>query len=214
VQVPLWQVKALQVQDAAGASSSHGPENAHALQVIVLAEHVSPFVLRVQPTVHAALVGMQTSFWHANVVHVQLCVPLLSQVSENPLHALQAVSVAVSQVTPLVLRMQAAVSSRGEATQAPARHVWSVHDRVWVPEPSHVELKLPQAPNGPHDVPAPHMLFSFLGVATQAPVPRLQTPRLHSSFIDEQSTAPNWHVCDVRLHVPAVEHRSGGVWQS
>jgi hypothetical protein len=89
-----------------------------------------------------------------------------------------------------------------------------VHDRVWVPLPSHTELKSPQAPNGPHDVPAPQVLPSFLAVVMQAPVPRSQTPRLHWSFIDEQSTEPNWQVCDVRLHVPVVEHRSGGVWQS
>jgi hypothetical protein len=71
-QLPLWQVNALHVHDAGAAASSHGPENAHALQVIVLGAHVVPFVLRVQPTVHAVLVGVQVSFWHANDVHVQL----------------------------------------------------------------------------------------------------------------------------------------------
>jgi hypothetical protein len=89
-----------------------------------------------------------------------------------------------------------------------------VHDRVWVPDPAQTELKSPQAPNGPHEVAAPHMLPSFLALLTQAPTPRSQTPRLHSSLSDEQSIEPNWHMCDVRLHVPAIEHRSGDVWQS
>ena len=89
-----------------------------------------------------------------------------------------------------------------------------MHDRDWVPDASHADSKSPHTPNGPHDVPAPHVLPSFLALATQAPVPGSHTPRLQSSFIDEQSTEPNWQVCDVRLHVPAVEHRAGGVLQS
>jgi hypothetical protein len=71
-QLPLWQVNELHVQDAGDASSSHGPENAHAAQLFVGGEHVTSFVLRVQAGVHDVLVCMHVSFWHANVRHVQL----------------------------------------------------------------------------------------------------------------------------------------------
>jgi hypothetical protein len=139
---------------------------------------------------------------------------VLSQTSENPLHALQLLSVGELHVTPLVLRVQVAISLRGLAMHAPLRHVWSVHARVWVPDASHTELKSPHGPNGPHVVPAPHVLPSFRAMATQLPVPRSHTPTLHSSFFDEQSTAPNTQVCETRLQVPGFEHRSGGVRQS
>jgi hypothetical protein len=127
---------------------------------------------------------------------------------------LQFVTVSIAHMSPVVFRRQLATSMRDAAVHVPVTHVWSVQVRLWVPDSSHIVSKPSHSPNGPHSVPAPHTLPSFLGLITQPPALTSQTPCVQSLVIDEQSTGGNVHVNDARLQVPCLEQTSGGVRQS
>ena len=130
------------------------------------------------------------------------------------MQALQAVIVEAPHDTPSVLRPHACVSENACAVQIPAWQLFCVQERVCVPDESQTVPNPPQGPKAPHTLPAPQARPPLAGTLMQSPVAASQVPRLHSSFMAEQSTAGKTHSCLLRSHVPGFEHRSGGVMQS
>ena len=123
------------------------PQAPHAPKV-TLPQDV-PFVERVQLRDSLVVTVPQLPPLHVGVITLRLCVPVVSQLLENPPQAPHAPKVTPPQDVPFVERVQLRDSLVVTVEQPPPLHVGVITLRLWVPVVSQVLAKPPHAPHAP-----------------------------------------------------------------
>lgn len=187
---------------------------AHALQAPLVREpQVSPSVSREQGRLSLVVVLAQVAAPHVGVVTLRLCVPVVSQVLENPPQELQAPYITVPHEIPSVSRIHAPFSDVATGSHDDDAQVGVVTLRERMPDSSQVPENPPHAlhapvvtlPHEPPSVSRVHERASLADESVHAPLSQecVSTLRLCepdssqvSAYIAHWPHAPNsvaWH---------------------
>jgi len=157
--------------------SSHVESNPPQLdhEPVLVLPQLTPSVPRLHARVSVTVVASHAPLPQARVVTARVCVPVRSQVDENPPQVDQAPVVVLPQLTPSVVREQVPVSVVIELPQLPPEQSRPVRVRVRLPLSSQVESK-PEHPDHAPVVVLPQLVSSVTRV--QAPLSvRAESPQ-------------------------------------